>query len=147
MVVSVSAAGSCVLNTCCIRLVPLYNETIHSSSDERREEHQPKMLMSESKHSIDVSPIDLIYDRILMHSVGISNVVSSHSLKRTIQAMGDTTGIATLWTYAYTVSNKMKSAKGNWNFLSSFNIFFFLASPSYPSLQRHPPPPTPISPE
>lgn len=97
VVVSVSAAGSCVLNTCCIRLVPLYNETIHSSSDERREEHQPKMLMSESKHSIDVSPIDLIYERILMHSVGISNVVSSHSLKRTIQAMGDTTGIATLW--------------------------------------------------
>lgn len=34
----------------------------------------------------------------------------------------------------------MKSAKGNWNFLSSFNIVFFLASPSYPSLQRHPPP-------
>lgn len=56
------------------------------------------MLMSESKHSIDVSPIDLIYERILMHSVGISNIVSSHSLKRTIQAMGDTTGIATLWT-------------------------------------------------
>lgn len=94
---SVSAAGSCVLNTCCIRLVPLWNETIHSSSDERREEHRPKMLMSEFKHSIDVSPIDLIYERILMHSVGISNVVSSHSLKRTIQAMGDTTGIATLW--------------------------------------------------
>lgn len=131
--VSVGAAGSCVLNTCCIRLVPLWNETIHSSSDERREAHQPKMLMSESKHSIDVSPIDLIYERILMHSVGISNVVSSHSLKRTIQAMGDTTGIAT---------------KGNWNFPSSFNISFFLASPSYPSLQGHPPPhPTPISPE
>lgn len=82
-----------------------------------------------------------LYKKLELWNIGIL-ASSKTRARRAMEAkprVGDSTTIATLWTEACTVFNKMKSAKWNWDFLSSF--ITFLASPSYPSLQQPPPPP------